>query len=74
VNSPESRQSHEQSIVEHKVRRAVAINALRRIGLIVVAEQQTDTDKARLLRWLARYGWIILSGAALLVAYLTGLI
>jgi hypothetical protein len=74
VNNLKSMQSHEQSIVEHKVRRAVAINALRRIGLIVATEQQTDTDKARLLRWFARYGWIILSGAALLAAYLTGII
>ena len=74
MNNHESMQSHEQCIVEHKVQRAVAVNALRKIGLIVAAEQQTDSDKARLLRWSVRYGWIVLSVAALLVAYLMGLI
>jgi hypothetical protein len=66
--------SAEQEIVKQKVRRAVGINALRKIGLIVSAEQQTDADKARLLRWFARYGWIVLPGAALLVAYAISLI
>jgi len=67
-------ESPEQSIVKQKVRRAVGINALRKIGLIVATEQQTDTDKAKLLRWFARYGWIVLPGAALLAAYAMDLI
>jgi hypothetical protein len=62
----------EQEIVKQKVRRALGINALRKIGLIVATEQQTDTDKAKLLRCFARYGWIVLPGAALLVAYVMG--
>jgi hypothetical protein len=62
----------EQEIVKQKVRRAAGINALRKIGLIIATEQQTDTDKAKLLRWFARYGWIVLPGAALLVAYVIG--
>ena len=66
--------STEREIVERKVRRAVAVSALREIGLIVASEQQTETDKAKLLRWLARYGLIILAGTALLVAYAAGLI
>ena len=66
--------SDEQEIVEQKVRRAVGINALRKIGLIVSAEQQAEADKARLLRWFARYGWIVLPGAALLAAYAISLI
>jgi hypothetical protein len=74
VNDPERMQSQEQSIVEQKVRRAVAINALRKIGLIVAAELQTDSDKAKWLRRFARYGLIVLPGAALLLAYLMGLI
>ena len=64
----------EQEIVRQKVRRAVGINALRKIGLIVSAEQQAEADKARLLRWFARYGWIVLPGAALLAAYAISLI
>jgi hypothetical protein len=74
VNNPEPTQSPEQSIVEQKVRRAVGINALRKIGAIVAREQQADTDKANVLRWFARYGWIVLLGAALLVAYAIGFI
>ena len=74
MNNPEPMQSPEQSIVEQKVRRAVGINALRKIGVIVAREQQADTDKANVLRWFARYGWIVLLGAALLVAYAMGLI
>lgn|GEM_PF-859957 len=69
MNNPGPLQSSEQSIVEHKVRRAAGINALRKIGLIVAREQQADTDKARALRWFARYGWIALPGVTLLVAY-----
>ena len=64
----------EQYIVEQKMRRAVGINALRKIGVIVSSEQQADTDNASVLRWFARYGWIILLGVALLVAYAMGLI
>lgn len=64
----------EQEIVEQKVRRAVGISALRKIGRIVAEEQKTDAGKATVLRWLTRYGWIILSGAALLLAYVLGLI
>lgn len=52
----------------------MAASALRKIGRIVATEQQTDSDKAKLLRWFARYGLIVLAGAALLVAYVMGLI
>ena len=63
-----------QEIVEQKVRRAVAVNALHKIGRIVATELQADADKAKLLRWFARYGWIVLPGAALLAAYAISLI
>ena len=64
----------EQEVVEYKVRRAVGLNALRKIGEIVAEEQQADADRAKALRWFARYGWIILTGGALLLAYVFGLI
>jgi hypothetical protein len=60
--------------VKQKVRRVVGINALRKIGLIVATDRQTDNEKAKMLRWFARYGWIVLPGVALLVAYAMGLI
>jgi hypothetical protein len=56
--------------MEQKVQPAAAINALRKIGLIVARERKADTGKTRVLRWLSRYGWIALPGIALLVAYL----
>lgn len=66
--------NREQEIVEKIVRRAAGLNALRKIGAIVAEEQQADAEKARALRWFARYGWIVLAGSALLLAYLTGVI
>ena len=64
----------EQEIVEYKIRRAVGINALRKIATIVAAEWQADIENARILSLFKRYGWIVLLGAALLLAYLTGVI
>lgn len=64
----------EHDIIEHKVRRAVGLNALRRIGAIVAQEQQADAQQAKALRWLLRYGWLVLLGGAVLLAYAMGLI
>jgi len=64
----------ERAIVEHKVRRAVGIHALRKIGKIVADEQQADEEKARVLRWFLRYGWLIALCAVLAWAYWTGVI
>ena len=64
----------EKEIVEHKVRRAAGANALRKIGRIVAEDRQADEEKARVLRWFLRYGWIIALGAVLLWAYWTGVI
>jgi len=70
MDNPET----EREIVEHKVRRAVGLNALRKIGEIVAEEQQVDAESARMLRWFARYGWIVLIVSALLFSYVYGLI
>lgn len=71
MNNPDNR---EQETVEKKVRRAAGINALRKIGAIVAEEQRADAEKARVLRWFVRYGWIVLIGSALLLAYAFGLV
>jgi hypothetical protein len=68
VNNPE------QEIIEQKIRRAAAVNALRKIGKIVARENQADMDKDKLLRWYAGYGWMILLGGLLLLAYGIGII
>ncbi len=64
----------EQEVVEHKVRRAIGINALRKIGAIVAEEQKIDTEKDRALRWFVRFGWIVLLVAVLLLVHAMGLI
>lgn len=73
MSDPKPEYSPEQDIVERKVRRAVAFNALRKIGVIVAREQQADTDRACVLRWFVRHGWMILLGGALLLAYAMGI-
>jgi hypothetical protein len=70
MNNPVPMPDSEPDIVEHKVKRAVAVSALRKIGRIVDQEQQAEAGKAGLLRWFARYGWIALPGVVLLAAYL----
>ncbi len=67
-------QEPEQDVVEYKVRRAVGVNALRKIGAIVAEEQQADADKMKFARWFVRYGWLVLTGGVLLLAYLMGVI
>ena len=64
----------EREIVEYKVRHAVGLHALRKIGKIVAEEQQADADKARALRWFVRYGWLIALGIGLATAYWMGVI
>ena len=56
------------------MRRAAGVSALRKIGKIVAEEQQADNEKAAVMKWIARYGWLVLSGCALLLAYMAGLI
>jgi len=58
--------------MEKNVRRAVGISALRKIGRIVAEESRADAEKAAALRWFMCYGWLVLLGAALLLAYLLG--
>ena len=70
MNNPVPMPESEPDIVEQKVKRAVAVSALRKISRIVEQEQRADTDKAGLLRWFARYGWIALPAVVLLGAYL----
>ena len=74
MNDPEPKHDPEQEFVEQKVRRAVGISALRKIGVIVAEEQRSDAASANVLRWCVRYGWIILLGGALLLAYTMGFI
>ncbi|MEO8332605.1 MAG: hypothetical protein ABI479_09225 [Gallionella sp.] len=64
----------EQEIIDQNVRRTAGISALRKIGKIVANEDHADRDKARVVRWFIRYGWMIMLGVLLLLAYATGMI
>jgi hypothetical protein len=62
----------EDERVEKNVRHAVGVSALRKIARIVAEDRQVDAEKEKALRWFVRYGWMVLLGAALLLAYLLG--
>ena len=62
----------DQENIEKNVRRVAGVSALRKIGKIVSEEQQADAEKAKVLRWFFRYGWIVLTGSLLLFFYTFG--
>ena len=64
----------EDEMVEHKVRRASGLNALRRISAIVGEEQKIDAAKARYTRWLLRYGMVLLLLVCAVLARFLGVI
>ena len=58
-------------VVEHKVKQAVAANALHRISDIVAEEQKIDAAKQRYSNWMLRYGIVVmLLVCAVLARYL----
>lgn len=80
VKNPERAMPHSDStpdpvqVIEQKVRRAVAVNALHKIGIIVARDQQEETNKDNMLRWALRYGWLVLLCAVALLVGLLGVI
>ena len=58
-------------VVEHKVKQAVAANALHKISDIVAEEQKIDAAKQRYSKWMLRYGIVLmLLVCAVLARYL----
>ena len=64
----------EWEIIERKIRRAAAVNALRKSEKIVARENQADMEKVKAVPWFVRYGWMILLFGALLLVYGVGII
>jgi len=60
--------------LQQNIRRTTAQHALKQIRSIVDAEHADDAFKARALRWLLRYGWLLLLLIAALLARLLGVI
>ena len=60
--------------LQQNIRRTTGLHALRQIRSIVDAENAADAFKVRALRWLLRYGWLVLLFVAALLARLLGVI
>jgi hypothetical protein len=58
--------------LQQNVRRTTAQHALKRTRAIVDEENRNDAAAARSLRWLLRYGWLVLLAVVALLARLTG--
>lgn len=64
----------EQDVVEHKVRRATAFHALKKISALVEDDLRLDASKERYTRWFLRYGIVLLLVACALSARYLGII
>jgi len=58
--------------LQQNIRRTAGLHALKKLRALVEADLADETYKARALRWLRRYGWLVLPLLALLAAYLLG--
>ncbi len=58
--------------LQRNVRRAAGQHALRQIRAVVDEDEKNEAAKRRTLRWLLRYGWIVLLALAAVLARLTG--
>jgi hypothetical protein len=58
--------------LQQNIRRTTGIHALKKIHSIVDEENEHDAAVARTLRWLLRYGWIVLLVIAAFLARLMG--
>lgn len=62
----------QQKRIEQNIQRTVGKRALREIREIVDEELRVEAAKARILRALVKYGWIILLPVLVLLVYLLG--
>ncbi len=62
----------ENEVVQHKIRKAAAANALHKIADIVSEENQLDETKDRYSAWILRYGIVSLLSLAVVAAYFRG--
>lgn len=58
--------------LQQNIRRTTGLHALKKIGAIVDEESSNDAASASTLRWLLRYGWIVILVMVALLARLTG--
>ncbi len=58
--------------LQKNIRRTTAQHALKKIRAIVDEENMNDAAANRSLRWLLRYGWVVLLVVAVFLARLMG--
>jgi high-affinity K+ transport system ATPase subunit B len=58
--------------LQQNIRHATGQNALKKIRAIVDEENRNNAVTAAALRWLLRYGWIVLLVIAAILAKLIG--
>jgi hypothetical protein len=58
--------------LQQNIQRTTGVHALKKIRAIVDEENEHDAAVTRALRWLLRYGWIVLLVIIALLARLTG--
>ncbi len=58
--------------MQENIRRTAGLQALKKIRAIVDEENEHDAAVARTLRWLLRYGWIVLLVVAVVLVRLMG--
>jgi hypothetical protein len=62
----------EDEKLQQNINRTASKHALKQIHAILEKENKNDAESARALRWLLRYGWVILVLFATILAYLAG--
>ncbi|MBI5889729.1 MAG: hypothetical protein HZB47_03500 [Nitrosomonadales bacterium] len=58
--------------LQQNIRRSTGLHALKKIGAIVDESNRDDAAKSAALRWMLRYGWIVLLLIVAVLARLTG--
>jgi hypothetical protein len=58
--------------LQQNIERTTSKHALKQIHVILEQENKNDAERARALRWLLSYGWIILVLLAVILVYLAG--
>ena len=58
--------------LQQNIDRTTSKHALKQIHAILEKENKNDAENARILRWLLRFGWVILILIAAVLAHLMG--
>jgi hypothetical protein len=58
--------------MQQNIDRTASKHALKQIHAIVEQENKNDAERARVLHWLLRFGWVLLILFAAILAHLMG--